>query len=943
MALRSAVNVSSDYSKFTGPNLAYLSGLYEQYKQDPTSVPEDIRSLFEDTGSWIWQSLEDTLPLTAKTQVSPSYIKSVLAARQLADNIREYGHLAARTGPTDHSRREVSALSLATYGLTEDVLQTIPASLVWPNAPLHVRTALDAVETLRKTYTGVIAYDFAHVTNLQERAWLDDMVETGGHRVNLSPDMRVQLLHRLSEVEAFEKFLHRTYVGQKRFSIEGLDMLVPMLDTLVHLSVSGGARDIMIGMAHRGRLNVLAHVLGKPYEKIFAEFQSAPNKEHGLSEGSEGIHTGWTGDVKYHLGAFRTVENEGAVKVRIRLANNPSHLEFVNPVVLGYTRAAQETRATAGEPTLDPKSALAVLVHGDAAFPGEGVVAETFNFSQIRGYSTGGTIHIIANNRLGFTAEEDETRSTSAASDLAKGFEVPVVHVSADNPEACLMAIRLASLYRAKFGKDFLINLIGYRRWGHNEMDDPSVTQPTLYQQIQKHPTVRALYAQSLREAGVISESQASDMESEVNTVLREVHANVDRVSEPTDPKLWDLPTQEAKPVSLETLQSLNEAMMARPETFHVYPKLAKVLDRRRDALSSGDMVDWAHAEVLAFASILADGTPIRLTGQDTERGTFAHRHVVLHDALTGEEYVPLKTLPQAKASFDVHNSPLTETAVLGFEYGYNVQAPETFVLWEAQFGDFANVAQVIIDQFIVSGLAKWGQSSGLVLLLPHGYEGQGPEHSSARVERYLQLAAAGNIVVANVTTSAQYFHLLRRQAARLGKNARPLFLMTPKSLLRNPRASSPPQDLANGRFQPVLSIAGEADPARVRRLVLSSGKVGVDLVASMESPNASYNWLAHGRIEQLYPFPKDDVARLISRYPGLREVIWLQEEPENMGAWRFVLPHLQALTPNAVRLRYIGRAESASPAEGHASEHHREQTRILNEALDPGADSDFT
>ncbi len=468
-------------------------------------------------------------------------------------------------------------------------------------------------------------------------------------------------------------------------------------------------------------------------------------------------------------------------------------------------------------------------------------------------------------------------------------------------------------------------------------MDDPSVTQPTLYQLIQKHPTVRALYAQTLVEEGVISEAQASDMESEVNTVLREVHAKVKPMSEPTDPKVWDLPTQEAKPVTLETLQALNEAMLTRPETFQVYPKLAKVLERRREALLPGGMVDWAHAEVLAFASILADGTPIRLTGQDTERGTFAHRHLVLHDARTGDEYVPLKTLSQAKASFDVHNSPLTETAVLGFEYGYNVQAPETLVLWEAQFGDFANVAQVIIDQFIVSGLAKWGQSSGIVVLLPHGYEGQGPEHSSARVERYLQLAAAGNIVVANVTTSAQYFHLLRRHAARLGKNARPLFLMTPKSLLRNPRASSPAQDLANGRFQTVLSVAGEADPAKVRRLVLSSGKVGVDLVTSMESAGASHDWLAHGRIEQLYPFPREDVVRLLSRYPGLREVIWLQEEPENMGAWRYIHPHLQMLIPSDVRLRYIGRAESASPAEGHASEHQREQARILSEALDPG------
>ncbi len=926
--------------QFSGVNWAYLAGAYEQYLANPSSVPEDIRQYFDVYGFPAAEVANPeavpTFPATPRHRDAEPYIRHVLAAKELARNIRQYGHLAAKVVPTDATTRDIPELSLATYGLTEDVLQQIPARLIWPNAPADAHTALDVISRLKQTYCSAFACDFAHVYDLQERAWLDEMVESGGLARPLSADEQKALLKRLVEVEGFERFLHRTYAGQKRFSIEGLDTLVPMLDALVHFAVAGGAKDILIGMAHRGRLNVLAHVLGKPYEAILAEFQSAPNKELVPSEGSEGINRGWTGDVKYHLGYYRTVNDEGPVQARIRLANNPSHLEFVNPVVLGYTRAAQEDRSKPGAPKRDPAAAMGVLIHGDAAFPGEGVVAETFNFSRIPGYTTNGTVHIIANNRLGFTAEEEEARSTRYASDLAKGFGVPVVHVSADDPEACLAAVRLAYMYRTKFGKDFLIDLVGYRRWGHNEMDDPVVTQPQLYQKIQQHPTVKTIYAKALLAREIVSEADVRQMEAEVLERLRQAHQNV-RVDTGVDARQFAAPTQTARPISLSVLESLNETLQSVPPNFTVYPKLAKVLERRRDALREGGPIDWAHAEALAFATILAEGTPIRITGQDTERGTFAHRHAVLHDPNTGAEHIPLQSLPQARASFAIHNSPLTETAVLGFEYGYNVQAEDTLVLWEAQFGDFANVAQVIIDQFIVSGQAKWGQSSGLVMLLPHGYEGQGPEHSSARPERYLQLAANNNIVIANVTTAAQYFHLLRRQAARLGPAARPLILMTPKSLLRHPKAASAVKDLVHGTFQPVLSIFGQDSPESVRRLVLSSGKVGVDLVTAMEErPANSYEWLAHARIEELYPFPTEPVQSLFAQYPNLEEIVWLQEEPENMGAWRHVQPYLQRLLPANVALRYVGRPESASPAEGHAPDHNREQSRILEEALSP-------
>ncbi|MGZ3667270.1 MAG: 2-oxoglutarate dehydrogenase E1 component, partial [Ktedonobacterales bacterium] len=830
-------------------------------------------------------------------------------------------------------------LDAATHGLTDAGLAALPATIVWPDADANAGTCLDAIQQLRAIYSGAIGYEFDHVQDFDERAWLHQAVESGAYQPKLTDDDRRDLLRRLSEVEGFERFLHSTFQGQKRFSIEGIDMLVPMLDEAIHEATETGTNEVLIGMAHRGRLNVLAHILGKPYAKIFSEFHTAPNKELVPSEGSAGINYGWTGDVKYHLGARKLMRNGEAARVQLTLAHNPSHLEFVNPVIEGFTRAAQEDRATPGEPRQDADRALALVIHGDAAFPGEGVVAETLNLSRLPGYQTGGTLHIIANNQIGFTTVAHDGRSTLYASDLAKGFEIPIFHVNADDPEACLTVVGIAEAYRTRFHKDALIDLVGYRRWGHNEGDEPAFTQPVLYASIAAHPTVRALYADRLISGGIVTPSDVEELQREVQARLRSAQEALmsGHVVEPEPAPLHEAPplTTYTTAVAADSLRTLNDALLARPDGFSAHPRLERLLQRRRESIEKPSGIDWGHAETLAFASILADGTPIRLTGQDAERGTFSQRHLVLHDATTGARYVPLQALPQARASFAVYNSPLSEAAVLGFEYGYSVHAPEALVLWEAQFGDFANAGQVLIDQFIAAARAKWRQHPSLVLLLPHGYEGQGPEHSSGRIERYLQLAAEDNLRVANVTSAAQYFHLLRVQAATLGQAPRPLVIMTPKSLLRQPLAASSLTDLASGGFAPVLDDAAVADKRdTVRRLVLSSGKVAIDLAAARAAQPEQAQAVAIGRVEQLYPFPEEQVARVIAAYPHLREIVWLQEEPRNMGAWSYVAPRLTALLPPHLTLGYIGRPERASTAEGSADVHSTEQARIVAEAF---------
>ncbi len=799
-------------------------------------------------------------------------------------------------------------------------------------------TLADALPHLTETYCGTIAYEVEHIASHRQRVWLREQIESGAFRHELTSEERTTLLKRLVEVDALERFMHKAYLGQHQFSIEGLDMTVPMLDELIQLAAAHGGQEVVVGMAHRGRLNVLAHNLGRSYDTIFAEFEGASTLEAVTT-----IPQGGTGDVKYHHGTEGTYQLPTGGTIRVNLESNPSHLEYVSPVVEGATRAAQTSRQ-GPHAHQDTNAAMPIVIHGDASFPAQGVVSETLNLQALDGYKVGGTVHIITNNQIGFTTDPDDARSTRWASDLAKGFDVPIIHVNADDVPACVSAVRLAFAFRREFGHDVLIDLIGYRRFGHNESDEPAYTQPEMYAKIKNKKRVAELWADRLVSEGVVAredvDRQAQDVWDNLTNMHQRLKEMIAAAAEGEEHvtgeyQLDRSPSPEVETfVPVDRLRALGEELLRVPEGFTVHPKLVKQLDRRREALA-GDAaekdIDWAHGEALAFASLLTEGTPVRLTGQDTERGTFSQRHMVLHDARNGQTVCPIQNLPDAEAPLELHNSPLSELACLGFEYGYSQEAPETLVLWEAQFGDFVNSAQVIVDQFITSGLAKWGQTSRLTLLLPHGYEGSGPEHSSARLERFLRAAAEGNIRVASPTTPAQYFHLLRRQA-RIAKQ-RPLVLMTPKSLLRLPQAASAIADMAEGtRFHPVLAEPGVEDE-KVTRLVLCTGKIYYDLIGQSERPD--HVGLAIGRVELLYPFPERQILELIGSYPNLREILWVQEEPRNMGARSHMFPRLMQIMPPEIHFGYVGRPERASPGEGYPAAHMAEQNRILTTAID--------
>lgn len=912
----------------TGLNLAYVLEVYDEYRRDPNAVDPSWRDIFRE-----WEPpLEQLIISTSATAVAgPAFdFSKVAAVVQLAQRIRHRGHRAAQLDPLGSQPPGDPALDPAYHNLSADDLAQLPATLVGGPVSVGARNAAEAIDRLRQIYCGTIGYDYGQVQDRTEREWLEEAIESGRYRAQLDPAAKRALLERLTAVEVFEQYLHRTFVGQKRFSIEGTDMLVPILDEVLRLVAEAGIPKIAMGMAHRGRLNVLAHIIGKSYDQILAEFMGLNQREPAAL--TESGTLGYTGDVKYHLGGVRA-----AGTLQVILASNPSHLEFVNPVVEGMARALQEERDHAGSPHQHFDRCLPILIHGDAAFPGEGIVSETLNMSGVAGYTTGGTLHIIVNNQLGYTTEPSEGRSTFYASDPARGFEIPVFHVNADDPEACLTAARLAFAYRQRFHKDVLIDLIGYRRWGHNEGDEPSFTQPVMYQKVARQPTVRELWARRLVAEGIIQQEEISAIQQRYLTTLQEVRQRLlsQRQEAPrstTSGSNGHTSTPTSTAVPLDVLRELNRQAHMLPEGFHLNPKLRRQRQRRLEAVEAGEAIDWAHAELLALASLLADGVSIRLSGQDTIRGTFSQRHLAFYDYETGEAVIPLQRMPAAKASFAVYNSPLSEAGALGFEYGYSVQAPEALVLWEAQFGDFANAAQVMIDQFIVSGWAKWHQRSGLVLLLPHGYEGQGPEHSSARLERFLQLAAEDNVRIANCTTAAQYFHLLRRQAKLLQGDPRPLIVMTPKSLLRHPRATSPIQELATGSFQRVLiDPAAEQRRNEITRVIFCTGKVFVDLVT--RPMMAETRSVAIVRVEELYPFPESELAAALARYPNAQDFVWLQEEPKNMGAWFYIQPRLQPLLGGR-ELRYIGRPERASPAEGSAERHEQEQARIVAEAF---------
>ncbi|HEY7196766.1 MAG TPA: 2-oxoglutarate dehydrogenase E1 component [Gaiellaceae bacterium] len=933
-------------------NSGYIQELFTQYLTAPESVDPAWRALFEESPEELLrhQPLLERLrehadriggngaaaapaPAPAEAPPDDELLGGVAAAMALVKAHRMHGHLAAHLDPLGSEPPGDPALEPERLQpkLTPELQARIPARFL--RTYVAGETLADILPLLRATYCGTMAYEIEHISDHEQRVWLRRAIESGEFRRPFSADEQRMLLTRLSEVEGFERYLRRAFLGQKQFSVEGLDVLVPMLDEAIELASAGGAEQVVLGMAHRGRLNVIAHVIGRPYDVILREFEGERVVEAVTTDPEGG-----TGDVKYHYGS-RGIRKTEHGDVDVLLASNPSHLEYVDPVVEGMTRSSQTDHETP-ENRHEPSVALAVLIHGDAAFPGEGIVAETLNLQGLDGYSTGGTLHLIANNQLGFTTDPAEGRSTRYSSDLAKGFDAPIVHVNADDPEAAVAAIRLAMAFREQFGHDVVVDLVGYRRFGHNEGDEPAYTQPLMYEKIETHPTARALYAEHLVEDGAVGSDEPDELLAAVQARMREAHetlratltdAGAAARKERKPARVGD--TQPDTTVPLETLERLNDELLRVPKGFTVHPKLAAQLERRRATLGDEGGIDWAQAEALSLGSLLLGGVPIRLTGQDTERGTFAHRHLVLHDAETGEEYAPIQHLDGARAPMQVHNSPLSEMGALGFEYGYSVATSGALVLWEAQFGDFVNAAQVVVDQFIVSGLSKWGQTSRLTLLLPHGYEGNGPEHSSARLERFMQMAAQENVRIVNATTAAQYFHVLRRQA--LHPKARPLILFSPKSLLRLKQATSRVEELAEGGFRPILDdpVLDDEERRTAERLVMCTGKVYYDVVG--HDGREARDEIAVARLEQLYPFPVAQYDELLSRYPNLKELLWVQEEPQNMGAWRAVRHRLEEGLPSDVQLRYCGRAWRASPSEGYPTAHLLEQDRIVTEALD--------
>jgi 2-oxoglutarate dehydrogenase E1 component len=898
---------------FHGPNLGYILELYDRFRDDPDSVDETARRLFQrwkptPPSGFTRQKILELLPLSK--------------AADLAQAVRSRGYLVASLDPLGSGPIGDPSLLLEFHNLSADDLRQLPAEIIH----IEAENAWDAIQRLRSIYSQNIGYDYGHIRIPAERTWLYQAAESGRFRTPLD---ETQLLERLTQVEAFELFLHRLYPGKTRFSVEGLDMLIPMLDEIVGAAARETICAILIGMAHRGRLNVLAHVLQMPYGEILAEFRDPQGRATTWDE------LGWTGDVKYHMGGYKSPKEGQKADMVIRMPANPSHLELVDPYILGMARAADEGVDEPGPPKYFENASLPILIHGDASFVGQGIVSETLNLSRLAGYSTSGTLHIIANNQLGFTATDDELRSSQHASDLAKGFEMPVIHVNADDPLSCIEAARTAFAYRQEFHKDFVVNLIGYRRYGHNEGDEPRFTQPVMYRAIDRHPTVRQLWASRLD-----AEGRAEEMLQEQLSELQAVNERLDAEKELYEPVPKPPPRGVAQKVKtsvpLKRLKELNQSLLEFPAEFHLNPKLKRSIERRRKILdkSSSD-VDWATAEELAYASILQDSIPIRLTGEDSARGTFSQRHAVFYDIETGGTHVPLQEIPQASASFEILNSPLSEAGAVGFEVGYNMQAPERLVIWEAQYGDFVNNAQTVLDEFLLAGRAKWGLTPSLVMLLPHGNEGMGPDHSSARIERFLSLAAETNMRIAYPSTAAQYFHLLRRQALLLKTDPLPLIVFTPKGLLRHPLVSSPAKLLAEGNWQPVIDDPElPADRKEVENLLLCSGRIYVDLVTSelrKDNPDD-----AIVRVEQLYPFPKRAIEEIVESYPNLQSVIWAQEEPLNMGPWDYMHPRLrELLTKNGLPLIYVGRPESSSPAEGSSTLHRLNQQALIEQAFE--------
>ncbi len=863
-------------------------------------------------------------PRTAPDRV---LLGAMQAATSLVKAHRTHGHLGAHLDPLGAPPIGDPAMDPATYGLTPELMAQIPADLLRVYVP--GRTLAEVLPNLRATYCGTIAFEIEHISSHEQRVWLREHIESGAYRPKLTGEDRLRLLERLTKVDAMERYQRATFLGQKTFSIEGLDALVPMLESLLTMVADDGIGEVVMGMSHRGRLAIVAHVANHPYESILNAFELA-SARRAISKFKS------TGDVKYHMGATGTYLTETGKVILVRLLPNPSHLDAIDPVVEGWCRAAQ-TQRRATTLHLDPMAALPVLVHGDAAFAGQGVVQEVLNLQSLPGYTTGGTVHFIADNQVGFTTDPQEGRSTRYASDLAKGFDIPIVHVNADDVEACLAAITFAYDYRRAYRRDVMVHLIGYRRFGHNEADEPSYTQPLMYLKIRQHPTVRELFASQLIADGLIRPEDVEQLAKAAYGRVADAHK---RVKEHLAAELDDLTHEQVAEepddplrrtaVPARLLTSLNEQLLTFPKHFTPNAKLIRQMERRRASLAEGS-IDWGIAESLAFASLIVEGHPIRLTGQDTVRGTFSHRHLAFHDERDGEVFIPMQHLADAQATFEVLNSPLSEVGCLGFEYGYSAADPETLVIWEAQYGDFFNNAEMIVDQFVSSSRAKWGQHSRLTMLLPHGYEGSGPEHSSARIERFLQLCANDNMRLANCSTPAQYFHLLRSQG--LLNDPRPLVVFTPKSLLRLKESTSTLADLSTGMFQGVIDDPTASDRREeVRTLLLCTGRMYYEL--SLAAQRAEATDVAIARLELLYPLPLERILEIVAAYPNLERLYWVQEEPQNMGAWGSLERAIGVSRPSRLQWDYIGRPRRASPSEGYAGSHALEQERIVSEAF---------
>lgn len=850
--------------------------------------------------------------------------RRAIAVWRLINMYRMRGHVLADLDPLGTEPGRGPELDLEYYGLTLwDLDREFYCDGLGGKKTAKLR---DIIQLLRETYCGKIGAEYMHLLDLQERKWLRETMESTTNTPELTKDDKEDILHKLNQAMAFEQFLHKKYVGHKRFSLEGAETLIPMMHFLMEHGVKSDVKKFFLGMAHRGRLNILVNIMNKPYRKVFADFEG--NVDPETIQGS--------GDVKYHLGSkgeYKISEDES---IELELMPNPSHLEAVNPVVEGAARASQDHHDEEDA----RKKIVPILMHGDAAFAGQGVVAETLNMSQLRAYETGGTIHFIINNQIGFTTLPKDARSTEYASDLAKMILAPIFHVNGDDPEAAVHAINLAMDYRQKFGKDVVIDLICYRKHGHNEGDEPAFTQPGLYKEIENHPTVRDIYVKELLRKGEFTEEETQAIFDEFDELLQqafedaksspslEVTEKMLKRSEKEQSERDDFPDTTYK---IEELKDIAVKLNTVPKDFDANPKLLRQLAKRAEAAQNNDKkIDWGFAEALAFGSLLKSGRTVRLVGQDAERGTFSHRHAVLHGTDTSQRFTPLNHLSDDQGDFYPFNSLLSEFAALGFEFGYSSSIPEALVIWEAQFGDFVNGAQVIIDQFISASEEKWGQRSALVMTLPHGYEGQGPEHSSARLERFLQLCAEDNMQVANLTTPTQYFHILRKQT--LQEKKKPLIIMSPKSLLRHPMAVCSVEELANGAFQPFLADPEVEDKESIDRLVICSGKVYYDLYKAREE-NEKKN-VAIGRVEQFYPFPDEDVESFLEEYKHVKEIIWCQEEPKNMGAWTFLFPRLQSLLREGQTITYAGRQAAASTAAGQKKIHDAEQEKLVGQAL---------